>query len=169
MTIKLFKKGTTLIEILVYFAILEAVLLAALTFTIQIFNVNRLSTNFQEVQSNLDFISQRIIATAQVADDINLPISIFDNDQGALSFITDEGITTFYLSDGAIFTQEGSESPVQLNSNAVTFDFLRFHRVVFPKAPDQVIIDAIIRNTGGDIASQSKQLNFHISISLRNL
>lgn len=163
------KKGTTLIEILVYFAILEAVLLSAMTFTIQIFNVNRLSNNFQEVQSNLDFISQRIIATAQIADGINLPASIFDNDQGALSLTTDSGITTFYSSNGVIFMQEGTLSPVQLSSNAITFDLLRFHRITFPKSPDQVIIDAAIRNSNSDIASQNKQLNFHISISLRNL
>lgn len=163
------KKGTTLIEILVYFAILEAVLLSAMTFTIQIFNVNRLSTNFQEVQSNLDFISQHIIAVAQIADDINLPASIFDNDQGALSLTTDSGITTFYLSDGVIFMQEGTLVPVQLSSNAITFDSLRFHRVTFPKSPDQVIIDAIVRTNGSNIVSQSKQLNFHISVSLRNL
>lgn len=163
------KKGTTLIEILVYFAILEGVLLAAMTFTIQIFNVNRLSTNFQEVQSNLDFISQRVIAAAQIANDLNLAASIFDNDQGALSLNTHGGITTFYLSNGAVFMREGTLTPVQLNSNAVTFDSLRFHRVTFPKSPDQIIIDASVRTAGGNIASQSKQLNFHISVSLRNL
>lgn len=163
------KKGTTLIEILVYFAILEAVLLSAMTFAIQIFNVNRLSTNFQEAQSNLDFISQHIIATAQIADSINISASIFDNDQGALSLNTDGEITTFYFSDSAVFMQEGPLAPVQLNSNVVTFDSLRFHRVTFPKSPDQVIIDAIVGTANNNIASQSKQLNFHISVSLRNL
>ena len=79
------KKATTLIEILLYFAIVGIVTLAGMTFAIQILSLNSQSGNFNELETNLNFISSKMISAIQTSSGVDLPNSIFDNNQGALS------------------------------------------------------------------------------------
>lgn len=164
------QKASTLLEILIYFSILAVVLLSGITFAIQILNMSKLSSNFNELEGNLDFISQKIVATIQTADSINIGGSIFDNDQGALSLNLStpaKSPTRFYLSSGNIFVTEGVSSPSKLNSSIIQFNSLRFHRVTYSKAPDQIVIDADLSIANNDINSLDKTLPLHLSVSLR--
>lgn len=163
------KKATTLIEILLYFAIVGIVTLAGMTFAIQILSLNSQSGSFNELETNLNFISSKMIYTIQTSSGVDLPNSIFDNNQGALSLnqnTSEISPTRFYLQNGDIFVTEGTSSTQKLNSDLVTLNFLRFHRAAYTKAPDQIVIDAeiAIKGSGPDF---DKKMPLHLVISLR--
>ncbi|MDP2624780.1 MAG: hypothetical protein Q8P27_01195 [Candidatus Peregrinibacteria bacterium] len=166
------KQGTTLIEIMLYFSLVGVFLLAAMTFSIQILNVYGLSANIHELQSNLDLIGQKMVYTIQVADSVDDSGSVFDSDTGTLSLnmpTVGDSPTSFYLSDGDVFMKEGMSSAIQLNTDAVTFNTLRFHKVSYAKSPDQIVIDAQMSSTGVDISNLQQDFELHLSISLRAL
>lgn len=170
MRVKDHQSGTTLVEISIYFTILAVFLFAAMSFAIQILNINSISGNFSEMQTNLGFISEKIASNIQTADSINPAGSTFDDDLGALSLnmaIAENSPTRFYLDSGNIFMTQGVADPVQLNSNLVRFTSLNFHRVVANKSPDQVIINTSIAPLNNDLASYRKSLDSHMTISLR--
>lgn len=167
------QKGTTLLEIIIYFALIGIILLAAMSFSIQILRMNKISGNYNELQTNLDFISEKIAFAIQTADSVNNNDSIFYDDNGALSlntYIDDEKSTVkFYLSEGDIFIKKGADEPIKLNSDLLKFKTLYFQKVSYPKAPDHIITDAELTLKNNEIAQLDKELTLHLSISLRNL
>lgn len=165
------RKGFTLIELILYFTMTGIFFFAATTFALEILKLNTISGNYHEIQSNADSISQKIMTTIQKADSINAAGSVFDNDQGVLSLNMqnpNESPTTFMLTNGNIVFTEGLNSAIQLNSENVQFTSLRFHRINYPKAPDQIVIDAAIETNTIDTKVQ-RDFNIHLSISLRNI
>lgn len=158
-------------EILFYFGIVSIVLLAGMTFAIQILNVTSLSNNLHELQANRDLITQKITTTMQTADTIDLTNSVFDDDNGTLSLNMQSGATPvqFYLQDGIVYMKEGSSAAVQLNTDSVLFTILRFKRVTAAKTPDQIVIDGTLAAITPDLANLQKEMSFHFSLSLRLL
>lgn len=167
---KSLKTGTTLIEITLYFAILGVFLISAMTFAIQILNTTSLSSNFYELQSNLDFITQKMTYTIQTAESVDGTNSVFDSNEGALSLNMDDpdqSPTIFYFSDGNIFIQEGTADPIQLNSEWIAFNSLRFQQVSYSKAPDQIIINGTLSPKNTDFSNLTPTFTLHLSVSLR--
>lgn len=165
-------KATTLIEILLYFTIVSIFLFAAFTFSIQILNVNSLSANLYELQSNGHFLVQQIEQAIQAAESVDVTNSLFDDDSGALALTMIDAAdspTLFYFSANNVFMQEGTASPIQLNTDRIKFDFLRFHRVAYPKAPDHIVIDAELSSAVADISNLQNEIPLHLTLSLRNL
>lgn len=165
------KKGFTLVEILFYFSIVSVLLLAGMTFAIQILNVTSLSNNLHELQANRDFITQKITTTMQTAESIDVNNSTFDNDAGKLSLNMQTGATPvqFYMQNGKVYIKEGSATAVQLNTDSVIFNTLHFQRVTAAKTPDQIVIDGTLAAATPDIANLQKEMSFHFSLSLRLL
>lgn len=164
------KKGTTLLEILIYFAILGIVLLAALSFSIQIFNTGAVSKNLNELGNNLQFITEKITDAIQTAQSVNDASSVFNNDQGTLALNVipqSDSPTIFSISNGDLFMAQGSNPEVQLNSSLVDVDILRFKKLTYAKSPDQIVIDITISNNDADVSQFSKSISAHLSISLR--
>lgn len=171
MIIKYLKtRASTLLELLIYFAILAVVLMVALTFAIQILNVSRLSGNFNELQTNMNFISEKMIFNIQSAQSIDLANSTFDNNIGALSLNMPSPSPTpikFYISSGNIMYQEGTSTAVKLNSNDTEFITLRFHRVTYAKANDSITIEATFKPKNRQIVSLDKTVTIHLTVNLR--
>lgn len=162
--------ATTLIEILFYFVILGILLTVAITFAIQVLNLSGLSSNISDIQSDLDFISDKMIYSIQTAESIDGTGSVFDDDAGVLSLNMSDVMkspTIFSLVDNNLYFQEGAEAPVKLNGAAVSFDHLRFHIISFPKAPDQIVIDALLETAAQDISNLQKTFLWHNTVSLR--
>lgn len=159
------QKGATLIEILLYFAIIGVVLLAAMSFSLQVIDLTKRSDSFHEIQSNINLISERIVSTIQQADSVDDAGSIFDNDAGTLSLnVTPSGKspTRFYIAEDTVYMKEGSTAEVKLSSDLVTCNQLRFRKISYPKAPDLIVIDA-------EFEYLQQTLSFHTSASLRKL
>lgn len=158
-------RGTTLIEILLYFAILSVVLLAGLNFAIQILTANQLSENYHEMQYTMDFLGEDMTETIQNSTTIDAANSIFDNNEGKLSLNVEnpaKSPTQFYLTNGDLYIKEGAANAIKINSDFVKFTSLNFHRIITTKAPDQIIINA-------EIYQQQQTLSFHQTVTLRNL
>ena len=163
-------QGTTLVEITLYLAIVGIFLLVAMTFAIQIFNANQLSANFNELQSNLDLVTTKLVYAVQTAESINDSGSLFDQDSGTLSLnkaVPADSPTIFSLDGGAITMKEGTGPVVPLTTTAVITDQLRFHKISAPKTPDQVVIDISMSNVANDIANLNQVFPLHLTISLR--
>lgn len=170
MKIKFLKKGTTLLEILIYFAIVGIVLLAAMNFSIQIFNTGAVSENLNELNTNLQFLTEKIVGEIQTAQRVAINQSVFNNDQGTLALNVlpaSDSPTIFDFDNGNLTMKEGSGAAVRLNSDIITVDILRFTRLTYAKSPDQIIIDITISNNDSDIAQFNKSMSAHLSVSLR--
>lgn len=164
--------GTTLIEILFYFVIVGVLLFVAMNFAIQILNVSKQSENAQELQANINFMSQKIVSTVRMAESIDDTNSIFDNDQGKLSLNLSDASktpTSFYISNGDIFIKEGNNAAVKINSDSINCLTLRFQRITYDKAPDQIVIDATFEVKNVEIINLEQTLPFHTSVSLRKI
>ncbi|MBI4232098.1 hypothetical protein HY605_02600, partial [Candidatus Peregrinibacteria bacterium] len=71
-------KGTSLVEMIIYFAIVGSVLFAIMVFAIQIYNVNTTSGNYNELQTNLNILSDQLISKIQYAESVDDAASSFD-------------------------------------------------------------------------------------------
>ena len=163
-------RGTTLIEILFYFLMVGTLLTVAMTFTFQILDLSKQSENLHELQANIDFMSQKIISTTKSAEAIDDANSTFDSDTGKLSlnlFESAKNPTSFYISDGDVYIKEGSDTAIKINSESIICTKLRFQKISYPKAPDQVVIDATFEPRYTDISNLEQTLSFHTSVSLR--
>lgn len=163
-------KGTTLIEISFYFVILGILLLAAMTFTLQMFNANQITSNFNELQSNMDFIARTLTDTIRDAEAVQVSESILDNDDGILSLSRNDvslSPTIFSLDNGNVLMTEGENPSIQLNTTSVKFSTLRFHHIFFEKAPDQIVVDAMLSNAVTDIEQFNENFSIHLAVSLR--
>lgn len=164
------QKGTTLLELVIYFTVVGVILFAAITFAIQIININKLSNNYNELQSNLNFIAEKIITAIQSADSINEEESTFDSDDGVLYLDyndPDNSYVKFYLSDGNIFIEQEFSGTAKLNSDQIIFNSLNFKKISYDKVPDLIMIEAKLGLTDNEIAQIDKELILHTSISLR--
>ena len=164
------RSASTLIEIIFYFAILGILLLAAMTFALQILSVNRLSQNSYELQSAHDAAVYYLSTSINRADAVNVEASTFDDDNGVLSLsMTDVSLspTVFYLSDGDFLMQRGAEPAIQINSDDVQFSNLRFNHIDVNKAPDQIVVDAFLQPANTIISNLQLSSTLHVSLSLR--
>lgn len=162
-------KAFTLIEILFYFVILSVFLYIAVYFSMQILNLGQLTNNRHELQTNAEFITDKITIAIQSADAVNITGNIFDSDQGALSLVmTDASAspTNFTYSNGDILMKEGIGADTALNSDFVQVDSLNFHRVQFSKTPDQIIVEMAL-SVPSDIPNSRADISLHFTVSLR--
>jgi len=163
-------KATTLVEIILYFVLLAVFLFVAMTFSIQVLNVTSLSANTNDLQTNVDLISQQLSYAIQTASAVDNAGSKFDDAAGVLSLtMRDAGVspTIFSLTNYDLYLTAGTANAIRLNSDTVSVDSINFHKIEYSKSPDQIVIDAVFTPKGNDISNLTKTINFHLSISLR--
>lgn len=159
------QSGFTLIEIMLYFTIAGLFLFAISSFALGIIDASRLSENVNEIQDSSTFFTEKIVEKIHSSSGLDTINSIFDNDTGKLSL---NGLpnSSFYLSAGNAYMKEGIDNPIKLNSNSVTVNKLRFHRVTSAKTPDQIVINGEFA-TMVNISNLAHTYPFHLSVSLR--
>lgn len=162
-------KATTLVEIMVYFAIFGIFMAAAMSFAMQIITISDISSRLYEVQTQSAFIEETIKTTIQSASSVDAQLSVFDSDTGSLSLVMPvAGVspTIFSVSGGQLLMKEGAGLSSSLHSDDIEIASLRFHRIVYTKAPDQIVVDAVI-NTPSDLANTNKTFTLHFTVTLR--
>lgn len=166
------KRGMTLIEIMLYFFALTLVLFVGMTFAIQILNTSQLASNVHDVQNEREVIAALLHENIRMATSINAADSTFDDDHGRLSLQMPEpslNPSVFYWQGNDLYFERGSEAAVRINSSFLDVDIFRVHRIVYPKSPDQVVVDAHIALRNQDVASLQQESNLHLIISLFNI
>ena len=143
------QKGFTLIELIIYVAIVGLVAGAFVSFSIAVTNSNTKTYVAQEVQANsriaLDLITQKI----QAATGVNLVDSTFGSDPGvlSLSFASDDlDPTIIQLSedDGILQVVEGVSSPVNITSDEVKVTNLQFTNLTGTSDKENIKIDLTV-------------------------
>jgi len=164
------KKGFTLMEILLYMTIASGILFAIISFSMQIMEVSKKSSDMQEIENNIEYISNKLSLTIQTAASIDDDDSNFDDDIGTLILNMsdiDKTPTIFYLEDEAIYLDEGGNTGIKMNSDFTKCTQLRFAKVETVKSSDQVIIDMQCEPINSDLAALKQSLSIHTTISLR--
>ncbi|MFH1946860.1 MAG: GxxExxY protein [Candidatus Magasanikbacteria bacterium] len=165
-------KGFTLIETLIYIAIIGGVMATFISFGLGISqNRNKVYAK-QEVQANariaLDIISQKI----KMADGINIASSTFDADPGVLSLsMANSSLNPTVLQlnqdDGILQITQGAGDPIFITSDKVKITNLVFTNLGGENERGNIKIDMTVEyDSDGDVSFSSSQ-SLTTAVSLR--
>lgn len=165
-------KGFTLIESLIYIAIIGGVIGAFVGFALTISDSRNKTYVGEEVQANTRVALGIMTQYVQSADDINMASSTFDSDPGVLSLsMTSSTIdpTVFSLDtdDGTLYMTQGSASPVAITSDEVRVTNLIFTDLTGDSKRGHVSIDMTIDFTSTTDAIFSYSQDIETSVSVR--
>ena len=164
--------GFTLIEIVIYIAIIGMIVTGFITFSISISNTRNKTFVVQEVHSNsrtaLNLISQRIRSSTGV----NSTSSTFGVDPGVLSLSMaavsrDPTVIDLDQNDGTLRIGEATSSPVAITSDKVKVTNLVFTNVTPSGERENIRVEITVEynNISGDIIytySQSSQTTISV-------
>lgn len=122
-------KGFTLIEFIIYFALIGLVIGAVTAFAIDVVKTRTKAAVTAEVEQNVRFALQKIQQSVRQASRLNVGASTLDNDNGVLSMdmVAASNTPTVYdLSGGAVRIKEGTAAATPLTSPSVRVTKLRF-------------------------------------------
>ena len=164
--------GFTLIETIIYIAVIGLIIGAFVSFSLSIGNSSNKTYAVQEVQANarfsLDIITQKI----QTAVGVNIASSTFDSDPGVLSltFVSSTLNPTLIKlneDDGILQIIEGMASPVNITSNEVKVTNLQFTNLTGLGNKENIKIDFTIEfDDDGGVEFQSTQ-SLQTAVSIR--
>ncbi len=166
------QKGFTLIEILLYFMIIGTVMFAVLSFSLQIISISDKSDNYHEIQTNIDFITNKITSTIRNANSVDVSGCTFNNDLGTLSLNmpnAGDSPTKFYLTGQKAYIKKGINDATRLSSDSIKCTQLKFQRIEGAKSPDQIVIDAQCEPLYTDLESSNVEISIHTSVALRRI
>lgn len=165
-------KGTTLIELLLYFSMLAVLLLFSMNFALQILASSHISQNLNILQSDKEFISMLLTKSISHSSGIDLENSIFETGADAITLeMTDptSNPTKFYFENNNIYFKEANNTAIRLNSPETTVTSMTINRLIYPKSPDHLIVDIEFSIADNDITQYQKSLSLHQGISLPSL
>ena len=124
-------KGFTLVETLIYIAIISGVLAAFVSFALNISEARTKTYVAEEVQANARVALETIVQKIRSAAGLNIGTSVFNTDPGVLSLMMNNSslnptVINLSSTDGSLQIKEGSDSPVAVTSNRVKITNLVF-------------------------------------------
>jgi prepilin-type N-terminal cleavage/methylation domain-containing protein len=138
-------KGFTLIEFLIYIAIVAAVLLAAFNFAWQIIYGNVKAQSIREVQQNARFSMEKITRTIETALAINSPLPGDSANSISLEMpILDLNPTIFDVFDNKLRIIQGQRGPYELTNERVIVSNLQFTNLSYENTPGTVQVEMVI-------------------------
>ncbi len=168
------RTGFTLLELIVYLAIISVIAVSFTSYTISITNTRTKTYVAQEVHANaraaLETMSQRI----QAATGVNIGASTFGVDPGVLSLIMADAtknptILDLTANDGRLRIKEGSAGAVELTSNEVSVTNLVFTNLTPAGVPrENIRIQMTMQyNNPGSNVHYSYSKAFQTTVSVR--
>lgn len=165
--------GFTLIEILIYIAIMGVIVTGFITFSISISNTRNKTFVVQEVHSNsrtaLNLISQRIRSSTG----INSASSTFGADPGVLSLsmaasFRDPTVIDLDQNDGVLRIGEATSSPVAITTDKVKITNLVFTNLTPSGERESIRVEITVeyKDSSGDIIFTYSQ-NSQTTVSVR--
>jgi len=161
------QKGLTLIEVLLYIAIIGIIIQGFITFILSITSANSKTYVIQEVQANtrmaLDVISQKIRA----ADDVITPSEGNSTSTLVLDMPNSDLDLTFSIINGVLDITEETASSTPITSNEINISSLTFTNLATAGEKDNIKIEiTAIYKTGESKEFQYSQM-LQTSVSLR--
>lgn len=164
-------KGYSLIEMIVYIAILSFVsvfVITALVLTIKSFIAFSISRN---IVDNASLAIDRIVREVRLSNEVILGSSVFDVNPGALHIKTDDGTGTtttmkFYVSNGRLVFNRGTTTGIYLTSDKLNVTNLVFRHSNTSTSSQSIKIEMTLE---GGIGETYKSENFYNTAVLRKL
>lgn len=114
------KTGFSLIEIIIYVALVSIIAVSFVVFIIDVTTSSQKARVRQEVQQNARFAFQRITREIRAADDVNAGSSAFGTSPGVLSLAADnptDDPTVFSVNGGVLQITQGANPAQDLTSD----------------------------------------------------
>jgi type II secretory pathway pseudopilin PulG len=125
--------GFTLIELMIYLALVSGVLVAVTTFAWNIINSRTKAFAVQEVEQNSRLIMEKIVREVQQAHRIITPDTGGSSDSLTLTMRDGQrDPVIFSWSDGHVYLSAGQAEPLVLSSDQVIVTALRFQNLSTP-------------------------------------
>lgn len=134
--------GFTLIEFLIYIAVLAVILIFTTGFLWDIILGNVKETSWQEVQQNSRFALTKIGQEIKKATGVNSPLP--GNSANSLSLImADPNLnpTVFDIADGKLRITKGASGPYEITSDQVIVSNLSFTNLSYQDTPGTIQIE----------------------------
>ncbi|MFH1292157.1 MAG: type II secretion system protein [bacterium] len=151
-------KGFTLIETLIYIAIIGGVVASFVSYSMSISFTRNKNYTAQEVQANARLALNLISKTIRSAQSVNVGSSTFGLDPGVLSLsmsssTLDPSIINLNIDDGILRIQQGGKSPVNITSNKVKITNLIFTNLTASGSQENIGIDLTVEyaNSTGEV------------------
>ncbi|MCA9391812.1 type II secretion system protein [candidate division WWE3 bacterium] len=124
-------QGYTLVELIIYLAIMSTLMVSFIYYTISITTTRAKSNTIQEVQANARTALEVISNAVRDASGVNLGASTFDVDPGVLSLVNDDPaknptIISLDQDDGTLQIKEGASPTLNVTSGLVKVTNLAF-------------------------------------------
>ena len=154
------KKGSTLIELIVYIGIVTIVLLVAMDFVWQVIYGDVKIRSLRETQQNARFAMEKIVRIIKSASGINSPTAGNSSDSISLK-MADSNLnpTTIKVSDaGEIQVTQGTNDSYELTNKRVIVDNLKFTNVSSQGTPGAVRIEMAVKHANPSGRNEYKAL-----------
>lgn len=173
------KKGYTLIEMLIYIALLGIIMVVIVGVFFTISRTNSRIVATIEINSNAYSAMERMIYEITNADNIYLPTSNFSNYNynGAkakqFSLVTKQAVSIneriayidFYLENNTIFMKQDGASPIALTSDNVLVDSVDFY---YFKNGDRESVKIDLTVNSNNILNSETKIDLSTVIALRS-
>ncbi len=123
------QKGQSLIEVLIYVAVFGAIAASLMGVVWSITKIHSTVVASNEVDSNLSYAMNLINYKVRSASSVESATS-----STLVLKMSNNTITTFSVTDGVLYLQEGSADPVAVNSDRVAVSGLTFEKIDMPNA-----------------------------------
>jgi prepilin-type N-terminal cleavage/methylation domain-containing protein len=157
------KRAFTLIELLIYIAILSLVLVSITGFFLNIISGDIKESSYQEVQQNGRFAMAKITQEIKKAIGINIPV--LGSSSSSLSLVmATPGLnpTIFDISGGKLRITQGSSAPVELTTDQVIVNNLQFTNLSYVGTPGTIRVEMTVNNL-----NPANKSEYHASLDLK--
>jgi Tfp pilus assembly protein PilV len=176
MTILNFRRGFTLIEIMVYAAVLVVLVLVIFSFLAWAIKSNAKTKAMRETLGNARRAMEIISYEIKGAESIYTPTSIFDSNPGQLSLKTtrylpdgeEASYIDFYLCDDRLCLKKESENQIALTSEMVKVSDLVFSRIISGENSSVQIDLKVDYNNSTNKPEYQSSINIESVVSLRS-
>ena len=173
---KTMNEGFTLIEILIYAAVLAIIVSAVSLYFLWITRSNAKTKAMKETLNSAEMAMETMTYEIKEAESIYIPTSLFDTQIGQLSLKTKkylpEGETIsyidFYLCGDQLCLKKESQNPVSLTSDGVKLTKLEFHQLVNASTTPSIQINLKVDyKTPAERPEYQASIDLMSSVSLR--
>ena len=162
-------KGNTLVELIIYLAIISVFFTSMIGFTVSVVQSGQKARTMHEVSQNGRFIMEKIAREIKSANDVNFTTSSFGVNPGVLSLVNNTGSldpTVFDVVGGVVRIQQGAGAPMNISSDLVNVTSIVFTDLSVPGRTTNIKIDLTLewRDKSGVLINTSTSMQTSVVV-----